>query len=119
MPVLSLFLFLFVFGHTCGTQNFPGQGLNLHHSSDNARSLTARPPGNSTKCLSFIVKIFKHKSFENTEHLYIHHLGLMVIHVFPYLYHLTIYVYMYIYTRMHILHLYFLLNHLKINCKHD
>ena len=26
---------------------FPGQGLNLCHSSDNARSLTIRPPENS------------------------------------------------------------------------
>ena len=26
---------------------FPGQGWNLCHSSDSARSLTARPPGNS------------------------------------------------------------------------
>ena len=28
-------------------QKFPGQGLNLHHSSDNVRSLTARPSENS------------------------------------------------------------------------
>ena len=30
---------------------FLGQGLNLCHSSDNARSLTAGPPGNSEKDL--------------------------------------------------------------------
>ena len=33
------------------TQKVPGLGLNLSHSSDNARSLTARPPWNSKKCL--------------------------------------------------------------------
>ena len=30
-----------------GAQNFPGQGLNSGHSSDNAESLTSGPPGNS------------------------------------------------------------------------
>ena len=35
------------FGHAHGLQKFPGQGSNPHHSSDNARSLTTRPPGNS------------------------------------------------------------------------
>jgi len=38
-----------------GMEKFLGQGLNLHHSSDlssdNARSLTARPPGNSKSIL--------------------------------------------------------------------
>ena len=29
---------------------FPGQGLNPSHSSDNAKSITARPPGNSPRC---------------------------------------------------------------------
>ena len=33
----SLFLF---FGHACGMWKFPGQGLSLCHSSDNARCLT-------------------------------------------------------------------------------
>ena len=28
-------------------QKFPGQGLNVSHSSDNAESLTARTPGHS------------------------------------------------------------------------
>ena len=28
-------------------RKFPGQGSNLRHSSDNAGSLTARPPGSS------------------------------------------------------------------------
>ena len=28
------------FGHALGVRKFPGQGLNLHHSSDNASSLT-------------------------------------------------------------------------------
>ena len=35
------------FGRTCGIWKFPGQGWNLHHSSDNIESLTAPPPGNS------------------------------------------------------------------------
>ena len=50
----SFFLFFFFFcGCTHGMQKFPGQGLNPIHSSDfsccsdNARSLTTRPPGNS------------------------------------------------------------------------
>ena len=30
----------FFFGHTYGIGKFPGQGLNLHHSSDNAGPLT-------------------------------------------------------------------------------
>ena len=34
---------------------FPGQELNQSHSSDNAKSLTARPPGNSPKILFFAV----------------------------------------------------------------
>ena len=34
-------------------QKFLHQGSNPHHSSDNARSLTTRPPGNS-KCYTFI-----------------------------------------------------------------
>ena len=40
------YLMLFYFVHTCGMQTFPGWGSNLRHSSDNSRSLTARPPGN-------------------------------------------------------------------------
>ena len=33
-------LFIYFFGHTRGMWKFPGQGLNLRHSSDNACSLT-------------------------------------------------------------------------------
>ena len=40
-----LFVCLFVLA-TCGMWKFPGQGLNSSHSSDNANSLTPRPPGN-------------------------------------------------------------------------
>ena len=39
--------FLGFFGHAWGMQKFLGLGLNPSHSSDNAESLTARPPGNS------------------------------------------------------------------------
>ena len=43
---LLIWLFYFIFGCTCSMQKFPGQGSNLHHSSDpnhssyNARSIT-------------------------------------------------------------------------------
>ena len=37
----------FFFGHACSMWNFLGQGSNLSHSSDNAKSSTARLPGNS------------------------------------------------------------------------
>ena len=40
-PPTPLFFFLPVYS----MQKFPGQGLNLSHSSDNAESLTTRPPG--------------------------------------------------------------------------
>ena len=39
--------FLFFFGQACVMLKFPGQGSNLHHSSDNTRSITTRQPGNS------------------------------------------------------------------------
>ena len=35
------------FGHTHKMWTFPGLGSNLHHSSDNSKSLTTRPTGNS------------------------------------------------------------------------
>ena len=35
---------------------FLGQGLNLHHTSDNAKSLTTRPPGNSYSLFSILTK---------------------------------------------------------------
>ena len=41
------FSFFFGGGHTCGMQKFPGQGLNLSHSSDNTRSLITWPLENS------------------------------------------------------------------------
>ena len=36
---------------------FPGQGLNLPHSSDNVGSLTAQPPENSRKSFLLVVVI--------------------------------------------------------------
>ena len=45
-PILY-YNFFFFFDHTYGMQNFPGQVSNLCHNSDNAGSLTTRPPGNS------------------------------------------------------------------------
>ena len=35
------------FGHAQGMQKFPGQGSSQNHSSDHAKSLIARPQGNS------------------------------------------------------------------------
>ena len=40
--------FFFFFGCNHSKQKFLGQGLNSSHNSDNARSLTTLPPGNST-----------------------------------------------------------------------
>ena len=36
IPAMLLGFYSFIFGYTCGMQNFVGQGSNLHHSSDNA-----------------------------------------------------------------------------------
>lgn len=47
-PFICLFLF---FGHVCSMQKVPRQGSNLQHSSDNAQSLMARPPGSSSQQL--------------------------------------------------------------------
>ena len=44
---IYLLIYVFSFGHAYGMQKFPGQGLNPSHRSDNAESLTTRPPGNS------------------------------------------------------------------------
>ena len=49
--LVILFIYLFIFGCTCGMWKFPGQGSNpyhnsdLSHSSDNARSLTCCATG--------------------------------------------------------------------------
>ena len=54
LPVLLLLLLL-LFCHAHGRQGFLGQGWNLRHSSDKARSLTTRPSGNSLLCIFLIV----------------------------------------------------------------
>ena len=41
------FLFFGWGGIACSMRKFSGQGSNPSHGNDNARSLTARPPGNS------------------------------------------------------------------------
>ena len=43
-------IFFFLFGLACCMWKFPGQGLNLCHSSDNARSLTLRHRGTLGTC---------------------------------------------------------------------
>lgn len=44
-PFFFSFFTFFFFGGAHSTGKFLGQGLNLRHSSDNAKSLTPRPPG--------------------------------------------------------------------------
>ena len=56
--VLSFFL-----GHINGMWKLLGQGSNSSHSSDNKESLTARPPGNSTK---LVFSFHPHKKVTNT-----------------------------------------------------
>ena len=46
-----LIFFFFFFGDTHDMEKFPGEKSNLCHSSDNAESLTTRPPGNSWSVL--------------------------------------------------------------------
>ena len=45
--IFCLFICLFVFGHIQGIKKFPGLGMSLSHSTDNAESLATRPLGNS------------------------------------------------------------------------
>ena len=41
-------------GHTHSMRKFPGQGSNLHHSSENTRSLTTRTAGNSVSLVEIL-----------------------------------------------------------------
>lgn len=52
-----LFFFFFLFW-PCLWHKFLAHGLNLRHSSDNVRSLTTRPPGNSTWALFWFATLF-------------------------------------------------------------
>ena len=53
----NTFFFNIIFeGHACGTWKVPGQGSNPHHSSDNTRSLTTRPPVNSINVI-FLMEV--------------------------------------------------------------
>lgn len=52
--VVSAFSF---FGCARSRRTFPGLGCKSHHCGDNARSLTARPPGNSPWCLFYFKSI--------------------------------------------------------------
>ena len=45
----SLRHFSFLGGCACGIQKNSGQGWNLHHHGDMARSLTTRVPGNCSQ----------------------------------------------------------------------
>ena len=47
-----------IVGHTHGIQTFLEPGSNLSHSSDNPKSLVARPPGNSEICVFFFEGFF-------------------------------------------------------------
>ena len=46
--IIIIIIITVVFYYTHSTWKFPGQGSNLSHSSDNAKSLTTRSPGNSS-----------------------------------------------------------------------
>ena len=67
VKVLVSFFRLFL-ARTHGMWQFLSQGSNLHpssdpsHSSDNAESLTARPPGNSRILVSYLWKLKKKKT---------------------------------------------------------
>ena len=52
----NLFIYLFVyFGHTCSMQQFSGHEWNLNRSSDNTKSLTARPDIRELWAQSFLI----------------------------------------------------------------
>jgi len=53
-PVVPQWELLFFAGCAPGMLKFPDQGSNPQHSSDNARSLTTRPPGNSRYKIFFM-----------------------------------------------------------------
>ena len=57
----------FLFSAACIIRKFPGQGSNPSHSSDNANSLIARPPGNFHHFL-FVVEKKKKKKKKNNKH---------------------------------------------------
>ena len=44
---MNTLYFYFYLGRVGGIWKFPGQGWSLNRSRDNAKSLTAWPPGNS------------------------------------------------------------------------
>ena len=54
---VQTFVSVFFFGCAHGIQKFLGQGSNLSHSSDDAKSLTTRTPGNSCVCLLLLMII--------------------------------------------------------------
>ena len=50
--------FFFFFSHALRMCKFPGQRLNPHHSSDNARSLPKRLPGDSHSSPFFFISLY-------------------------------------------------------------
>ena len=64
---LYLFIYLNNFGWTCSIREFLGQGSILSPDSDNADSLTIRPPGNSTNFIFFTISKWEPlRGFEQT-----------------------------------------------------
>lgn len=79
--ILTISFFLsFFFGRAHSMRKFLGQGLNPNHSSDDARSLTARVPGNA-----YHFQVYMHPVVWSTfTTLWNHH-----HHPFPELFHLA------------------------------
>ena len=47
-------------GPARGMEKFPGQGWNLSHSCDNAKSLTTRPPENTSLDFKLVFYFITH-----------------------------------------------------------
>lgn len=68
--ICLVFFCFFFFFFNCTMWKFPGLGSDLRHSSDKAKSLTVRPPGNSSKdFLSKEITIDSHTLFITSQTL--------------------------------------------------
>ena len=61
--IVNKYNFILFFGCACGMRKFPGQGSNLHHSSDlsyhsDIRPLTPEPAGNSLQWILNLLLLF-------------------------------------------------------------
>ena len=71
---MSIYIYIYIFGRACSMQKFWGQRLNLNHGSDNAKSLTTRPPGNSL--------VFLNLSWFTMFHVYSKVILLYIIYIY-------------------------------------